>query len=170
MSGIIQGINGILADEMGLGKTVQSIALLSHLAEVCTALLSTLTNPTHRKQCQDIWGPFLIVSPASTLHNWQQECTRFVPSFKVDSISLLTSTIISLCFRCSHTGVALMSARSSESIGIRQVLVDKTFSVSLACASTSQKLLYKRNAPFHILISSYQLVRSSTSTTLCSYN
>lgn len=29
-----QGINGILADEMGLGKTVQSIAFLSHLAEV----------------------------------------------------------------------------------------------------------------------------------------
>ena len=29
-----QGINGILADEMGLGKTVQSIALLTHLAEV----------------------------------------------------------------------------------------------------------------------------------------
>lgn len=29
-----QGINGILADEMGLGKTVQSVALLSYLAEV----------------------------------------------------------------------------------------------------------------------------------------
>lgn len=29
-----QGINGILADEMGLGKTVQSIAVLTHLAEV----------------------------------------------------------------------------------------------------------------------------------------
>lgn len=29
-----QGISGILADEMGLGKTVQSIAFLSHLAEV----------------------------------------------------------------------------------------------------------------------------------------
>ena len=29
-----QGINGILADEMGLGKTVQSISVLTHLAEV----------------------------------------------------------------------------------------------------------------------------------------
>lgn len=61
-----QGINGILADEMGLGKTVQSIAFLAHLVE-----------------SQGIWGPFLIIAPASTLHNWQQEVTRFVPQFKV---------------------------------------------------------------------------------------
>ncbi|ODQ80654.1 hypothetical protein BABINDRAFT_171014 [Babjeviella inositovora NRRL Y-12698] len=61
-----QGINGILADEMGLGKTVQSIAVLAYLAE------------TH-----GIWGPFLVVSPASTLHNWQQEIAKFVPDFKV---------------------------------------------------------------------------------------
>lgn len=61
-----QGINGILADEMGLGKTVQSLAFLAHLSE-----------------SQGIWGPFLIIAPASTLHNWQQECARFVPKFKV---------------------------------------------------------------------------------------
>lgn len=59
-----QGINGILADEMGLGKTVQSIALLAHLVE------------RHGVQ-----GPFLVVSPASTLHNWMDELARFVPSF-----------------------------------------------------------------------------------------
>ena len=61
-----EGINGILADEMGLGKTVQSIAFLVHIAER-----------------YGIWGPFLVISPASTLHNWQQELARFVPSFKV---------------------------------------------------------------------------------------
>uniref|UniRef100_A0A1B6DCW5 Chromatin-remodeling ATPase INO80 n=1 Tax=Clastoptera arizonana TaxID=38151 RepID=A0A1B6DCW5_9HEMI len=61
-----QGINGILADEMGLGKTVQSIAFLCHIAEKYS-----------------VWGPFLIISPASTLHNWQQEMARFVPAFKV---------------------------------------------------------------------------------------
>ena len=60
-----QGINGILADEMGLGKTVQSIALLAYVAEK-----------------YDIWGPFLIVTPASTLHNWQNEFAKFFPSFK----------------------------------------------------------------------------------------
>uniref|UniRef100_A0A2M4CXS2 Chromatin-remodeling ATPase INO80 n=1 Tax=Anopheles darlingi TaxID=43151 RepID=A0A2M4CXS2_ANODA len=61
-----QGISGILADEMGLGKTVQSIAFLCHIAE-------------H----YGVWGPFLVISPASTLHNWQQEMERFVPQFKV---------------------------------------------------------------------------------------
>ncbi|KAF5295926.1 hypothetical protein FQR65_LT10357 [Abscondita terminalis] len=61
-----QGISGILADEMGLGKTVQSIAFLCHIAEKYS-----------------VWGPFLIISPASTLHNWQQEIAKFVPDFKV---------------------------------------------------------------------------------------
>ncbi|CAG9828434.1 unnamed protein product [Diabrotica balteata] len=61
-----QGISGILADEMGLGKTVQSIAFLCHIAEKYS-----------------VWGPFLIISPASTLHNWQQEVAKFVPDFKV---------------------------------------------------------------------------------------
>ncbi|KAJ9611550.1 putative DNA helicase ino80 [Cladophialophora chaetospira] len=61
-----QGINGILADEMGLGKTIQSISVMGYLAEK-----------------HNIWGPFLVIAPASTLHNWQQEITRFVPGIKV---------------------------------------------------------------------------------------
>uniref|UniRef100_A0A8C9FXL4 Chromatin-remodeling ATPase INO80 n=1 Tax=Pavo cristatus TaxID=9049 RepID=A0A8C9FXL4_PAVCR len=87
-----QGINGILADEMGLGKTVQSIALLAHLAER-----------------ENIWGPFLIISPASTLNNWHQEFARFVPKFKVIS-------------------------------------------------TYKKKTLYTQDAPFHVVITSYQLV------------
>lgn len=62
----VKGINGILADEMGLGKTVQSISILAWLAEV-----------------QNIWGPFLVVAPASTLHNWEQELVKFLPDFNV---------------------------------------------------------------------------------------
>lgn len=61
-----QGINGILADEMGLGKTIQSISVMAYLAEK-----------------HNVWGPFLVIAPASTLHNWQQEITRFVPNIKV---------------------------------------------------------------------------------------
>ena len=48
-----QGINGILADEMGLGKTIQAISLMAHIAET-----------------KGVWGPFLVVVPVTTLHNW----------------------------------------------------------------------------------------------------
>ncbi|KAE8587696.1 hypothetical protein XENTR_v10022071 [Xenopus tropicalis] len=100
-----QGINGILADEMGLGKTVQSIALLAHLAER-----------------ENIWGPFLIISPASTLNNWHQEFSRFVPKFKV----------------LPYWG------SPHERKVIRKFW--------------GQKTLYTQEAPFHVVITSYQLV------------
>ncbi|WVZ56940.1 hypothetical protein U9M48_007401 [Paspalum notatum var. saurae] len=61
-----QGLNGILADEMGLGKTVQAMAFLSHLAED-----------------KNIWGPFLVVAPASVVNNWAEELIRFCPDLKI---------------------------------------------------------------------------------------
>ncbi|KAF5750246.1 DNA helicase INO80-like [Tripterygium wilfordii] len=60
-----QGLNGILADEMGLGKTIQAMAFLAHLAEE-----------------KNIWGPFLVVAPASVLNNWVDEISRFCPDLK----------------------------------------------------------------------------------------
>ncbi|KAF5375077.1 hypothetical protein D9758_000153 [Tetrapyrgos nigripes] len=101
-----QGINGILADEMGLGKTVQSISLLAYLAE------------TH-----DIWGPFLVVAPASTLHNWQQEITRFVPALKA----------------LPYWG------NPKDRATLRKFWMKKEIS-------------YNQDAPFHVLITSYQMV------------
>ncbi|KAF9229431.1 hypothetical protein BS17DRAFT_723199 [Gyrodon lividus] len=101
-----QGINGILADEMGLGKTVQSISLLAYLAEV-----------------HDIWGPFLVVAPASTLHNWQQEITRFVPSLKA----------------LPYWGN----------------VKDRT---TLRKFWSKKEISYDKDAQFHVLITSYQLV------------
>lgn len=56
------GLNGILADEMGLGKTFQCISFLAFLRE------------------QGIWGPFLVVTPLSTVANWVSEINRFAPS------------------------------------------------------------------------------------------
>ncbi|KAI1464454.1 SNF2 family N-terminal domain-containing protein [Daldinia caldariorum] len=106
-----QGINGILADEMGLGKTVQSISVMAYLAEV-----------------HDIWGPYLVVAPASTLHNWQQEIAKFVPEFKV----------------LPYWGTA----------GDRKVL--RKF-------WDRKHNTYRRDAPFHVLVTSYQLVVSDVS-------
>ncbi|XP_060536822.1 chromatin-remodeling ATPase INO80 isoform X2 [Cylas formicarius] len=100
-----QGISGILADEMGLGKTVQSIAFLCHIAEKYS-----------------VWGPFLIISPASTLHNWQQEIAKFVPCFKV---------------------VPYWGNPNERKI-LRQFW--------------DQKDIYTKDASFHIVITSYQIV------------
>ena len=90
----------------GLGKTVQSISLMSYLAEE-----------------HNIWGPFLVVAPASTLHNWQQEITKFAPALKV----------------LPYWGN----------------VKDRT---TLRKFWNRKSLRYDRNAPFHVLITSYQLV------------
>ena len=58
--------NGILADEMGLGKTVQTIALFARLATE-----------------HNLWGPHLIIVPASVVLNWDLEFKRWLPAFKV---------------------------------------------------------------------------------------
>ncbi|EIE18784.1 hypothetical protein COCSUDRAFT_221, partial [Coccomyxa subellipsoidea C-169] len=59
-------LNGILADEMGLGKTIMTISLLAHLA------------------CEKgVWGPHLIVVPTSVMLNWEVECKKWCPAFKL---------------------------------------------------------------------------------------
>ncbi|KAG5974579.1 putative DNA helicase ino80 [Claviceps digitariae] len=103
-----QGINGILADEMGLGKTVQSISVMAYLAEK-----------------HDIWGPFLVVAPASTLHNWQQEIAKFVPEFKI-----------------------LPYWGSAPDRKVLRKFWDR------------KHLTYRKEAAFHVCVTSYQLVVS----------
>ena len=105
-----QGINGILADEMGLGKTVQSISVMAYLAE-------------HH----NIWGPFLVIAPSSTLYNWQQEIARFVPDFKV----------------VPYWGTA-------KDRKVLRKFWDR------------KSLTYTRDSPFHVLITSYQLIVQDT--------
>ncbi|XP_031397206.1 chromatin-remodeling ATPase INO80 isoform X1 [Punica granatum] len=102
-----QGLNGILADEMGLGKTIQAMAFLAHLAEE-----------------KNIWGPFLVVAPASVLNNWADEISRFCPDLKT----------------LPYWG------------GIQERTVLRK--------NINPKRLYRRDAGFHILITSYQLLVS----------
>lgn len=58
--------NVILADEMGLGKTVQSVSMLGFL-----------------QNAQQIYGPFLVVVPLSTLSNWAKEFRKWLPDMNV---------------------------------------------------------------------------------------
>ncbi|CAN4106608.1 unnamed protein product [Withania somnifera] len=102
-----QGLNGILADEMGLGKTIQAMAFLAHLAED-----------------KKIWGPFLVVAPASVLNNWADEIGRFCPDLKT----------------LPYWG------------GLQERVVLRK--------NINPKRLYRRDAGFHILITSYQLLVS----------
>jgi superfamily II DNA or RNA helicase len=64
------GFGGCLADDMGLGKTLQAIAILLRSREL-------------RMQAQEDKPTSLIVVPASLLHNWSNECSRFAPALKV---------------------------------------------------------------------------------------
>ncbi|CAA7060575.1 unnamed protein product [Microthlaspi erraticum] len=100
-----QGLNGILADEMGLGKTIQAMAFLAHLAEE-----------------KNIWGPFLVVAPASVLNNWADEISRFCPDLKT----------------LPYWG------------GIQERTILRK--------NINPKRMYRRDAGFHILITSYQLL------------
>ncbi|KHJ76735.1 chromo' (CHRromatin Organization MOdifier) domain protein, partial [Oesophagostomum dentatum] len=56
----------ILADEMGLGKTIQSIAFLAALY--------------HR---YELYGPFLVVVPLSTMAAWQKEFAQWAPDLNL---------------------------------------------------------------------------------------
>ncbi|KAJ7071584.1 SNF2-family ATP dependent chromatin remodeling factor snf21 [Mycena amicta] len=61
-------LNGILADEMGLGKTIQTISLISFLIE-----------------SKNLYGPYLVIVPLSTMTNWSGEFAKWAPSIKVIS-------------------------------------------------------------------------------------
>jgi superfamily II DNA or RNA helicase len=65
-----RGLGGILADDMGLGKTLQALALICHVREQRGA-----------------GAPFLVVAPASVVHNWVVEAARFAPDLVVRAIT-----------------------------------------------------------------------------------
>ncbi|RZF46881.1 hypothetical protein LSTR_LSTR008262 [Laodelphax striatellus] len=56
----------ILADEMGLGKTIQTICMLYYLF--------------HTYQ---MYGPFLVVVPLSTMTSWQREFSLWAPEMNI---------------------------------------------------------------------------------------
>lgn len=79
-------------------------------------------------ETHDIWGPFLVVAPASTLHNWQQEITRFVPNLKA----------------LPYWG------------NVKDRTILRKF-------WSKKEISYDQDAPFHVLITSYQLVSAYVS-------
>ena len=90
-----------LSDDMGLGKTLQTIALLLLYKEAAKAARAArqpspgmlFSEEEMRGDGEtDAWGggvfhlPYrtsLVVAPASVVHNWRNEVTRFAPSLSV---------------------------------------------------------------------------------------
>ena len=83
---------------MGLGKTIQSITFLSKVQEV---------GPR---------GPFLIIAPLSTIHNWQRE---FETWSTINAITYHGSYVVFARFSSSHF---LQSDLTRHDPGVRVLL------------------------------------------------
>ncbi|KAL6697594.1 SNF2 family N-terminal domain-containing protein [Trichoderma pleuroticola] len=77
---------GVLADEMGLGKS------LSMLALICSSLdvRDTQRNESEETQPRQSWTT-LIVTPKSTIHNWQQQCESHIHPGRIKTAIYLGS-------------------------------------------------------------------------------
>lgn len=52
----------------------------------------------HLAEARGVWGPFLVVAPASTLHNWDRELQQFTPGFKVREAAATQCLFVSCLF------------------------------------------------------------------------
>lgn len=86
-----KGTGALLADDMGLGKTLQVIALLKKIYENYTHILASKNHTKslqlslfddlleEKKDKTNYYPPSLVVTPASIVHNWEAELSRFAP-------------------------------------------------------------------------------------------
>lgn len=90
------GFGGCLADDMGLGKTLQTLTLLKRISSESTTE-SQKTAKKNEKQTVQLSifdsavpaienkssGCSVVIVPTSLVHNWLNECRKFVPSLSV---------------------------------------------------------------------------------------
>lgn len=84
---LFRGNSCILADEMGLGKTIQTICFLNYLFNE-----------------HQLYGPFLLVVPLSTLTSWQREIQLWAPQMNVVVYlgDISSRNMVSLAFFLQH--------------------------------------------------------------------
>ncbi len=87
------GFGGCLADDMGLGKTLQTLALLKQVSSEniinrqdenikVNQQLSLFDRPSEQNSVSNSKTSLIIV-PTSLVHNWLNECNKFLPSLKI---------------------------------------------------------------------------------------
>ncbi|XP_068971300.1 chromodomain-helicase-DNA-binding protein 1 isoform X2 [Bombus flavifrons] len=131
----------ILADEMGLGKTIQTICFLYYLFH------------THQ-----LYGPFLLVVPLSTMTSWQREMSQWAPDMNfVTYLGDVTSRNVIREYEWCYSSKRLKFNAILTTYEI--VLKDKAFLGALNWAvllvdeahrlKNDDSLLYKALAEFH---------------------
>lgn len=121
----------ILADEMGLGKTIQTISFLSYLF--------------HQHQ---LYGPFLLVVPLSTLTSWQREFETWAPDMNVvvylgDVMSRKTVGPVGAWWRDSQSDVRLHRRFSSVQIRDYEWVNHQTKRIRFNALLTTYEILLK---------------------------
>ncbi|XP_032673674.1 chromodomain-helicase-DNA-binding protein 1 isoform X3 [Odontomachus brunneus] len=131
----------ILADEMGLGKTIQTICFLYYLFHT-----------------QQLYGPFLLVVPLSTMTSWQREMSQWAPDMNfVTYLGDVSSRNVIREHEWCYSSKRLKFNAILTTYEI--VLKDKTFLGALNWAvllvdeahrlKNDDSLLYKALAEFH---------------------
>ncbi len=100
---------------------------------------------------KNIWGPFLVVAPNSTLHQWQQELSKFCPDLKVGSRG---AAVIDSCDIVNHRPVADLFWLIPQVLPYWGSIKER----KIIRHYWNPKRLYKKESKLHVLITSYNVV------------
>ncbi len=162
-----------LSDEMGLGKTLQTITLLLQYKEVARASMpvgqplpgmlfseeemlgSAPETAVFDRQFPLPYRTSLVVAPASVVHNWRNELTRFAPSLSVltytgdiakrkdKRIGLMRWDVVLTTYRTLLNDISLLSRNEFGIIVFDESQAFKTASSQIHQAVTQLQALHK---------------------------
>ncbi len=133
------GFSGCLADDMGLGKTLQTLTLLTRVAD--ENISEDPINTTAGDQQLDLFSAppkpkkrvktSLIIVPTSLIHNWLNEVNKFVPEMKAVVYSgqnrgLVSEKIEEADLLITSYGVLRNDLEQFEKISFLYVILDES--------------------------------------------